>query len=68
MQTRLQSLSRRVSSLQGVSVQPGTDGQMVLTGQVATAEARRLAGNLVRMEPGVRRIKNELTVAPTVAQ
>jgi osmotically-inducible protein OsmY len=37
-------------------------GAATLTGQVNSAETMRLAAIMVRLEPGVRSIKNELIV------
>jgi osmotically-inducible protein OsmY len=36
----------------------------ILRGTVASQYDRTLAGHLARFEPGVRNVKNELTVAP----
>jgi|AP95_1055475.scaffolds.fasta_scaffold128102_1 hypothetical protein len=41
----------------------GNNGTVVLSGQVESDSARRLATNLLRMEPGVRSVTNELVVA-----
>jgi osmotically-inducible protein OsmY len=41
----------------------GNNGTVVLSGQVESDSARRLATNLLRMEPGVRSVKNNLVVA-----
>ncbi|MEX0714408.1 MAG: BON domain-containing protein [Pirellulales bacterium] len=38
-------------------------GAAVLRGQVATEDDRLLAENLVRLEPGVSAIRNEITIA-----
>ena len=44
-----------------VSIQSGT---ATLRGVVATEDDRRLAERLARLEPGIRRIDNQLTVSP----
>lgn len=50
-------------SLKAVSVAVGLKGELTLRGQVPDDSARRLAVNLVRMEPGVRKVVNEITIA-----
>ncbi|MDP7274694.1 MAG: BON domain-containing protein, partial [Planctomycetaceae bacterium] len=50
-------------SLKAVSVAVGLKGELTLKGQVPDDSARRLAVNLVRMEPGVRKVINEITIA-----
>jgi osmotically-inducible protein OsmY len=37
-------------------------GHIVLRGQVATEEARKLAEAVARLEPGVRQVQNELII------
>jgi hypothetical protein len=39
------------------------NGTVFLRGQVASADERRLAENLIRLTPGVRQVSNELTIA-----
>ncbi len=58
--TRFQKLSRR-AEFQKVEA-AHVDGQVVLRGEVATPEARRLAGMIASLEPGVRSVKNEIVV------
>lgn len=62
---RLGKLARRVGSIKGVSVTADAKGVVTLTGTVDTPNARRLASNLLRMEPGVRSVRNQLQVAAT---
>lgn len=60
VQARFERISRR-AALEGVTI--SVDGSTVtLRGQVASEDARKLAGMLVALEPGVRSVKNELTV------
>jgi len=40
------------------------EGTAVLRGQVATEHDRMLAGRLAMLEPGIRQVRNELTIAP----
>ncbi|MFN8709697.1 MAG: BON domain-containing protein [Planctomyces sp.] len=55
--------------LSSVNVVVSSDGSATLSGNVPDADARRLAANLVRLQPGVRRIRNEIAVtAPAPAQ
>jgi hypothetical protein len=56
-------LSNR-SELKSVNVQTPVAGEVVLTGTVATESARNLAGIMAKLEPGVRSVRNEITVAP----
>ncbi|MBI1314278.1 BON domain-containing protein [bacterium] len=70
VERRMNTLSARVSRLgdttpafRGVDIQVGDAGQVTLTGEVASAQAARLAANILRMEAGVRSVQNDLTVA-----
>lgn len=59
------SLSRFASNrpeLSGINVNVTNTGEAVLTGTVASTEASRLAANLVRLQPGVRKVNNQLGV------
>ena len=48
----------------GIYVQVAADGQVTLRGRVPSEDVRRLAAALVRLEPGVRRVRNELVSVP----
>ena len=68
--TRFTSVSNRAGRIadtnpafQGVEVAVADNGVVTLTGSVPSEAAGRLAANMLRMEPGVRTVKNELTVA-----
>jgi hypothetical protein len=63
LSTRFGQISSRQAELQGVSVEINAQGAAILTGTVATDEAEKLAGILARLEPGVRSVANQLTVA-----
>lgn len=52
----------RQPALRGVTVDLDADGVVVLRGEVATPSQKQLAANMVRLEPGVRNVRNELTV------
>jgi len=45
-----------------VSIVPPVNGVVILRGSVATEDDRKLAALIVRMEPGVRQVQNELEV------
>lgn len=48
--------------LNGIDVDVQSNGLAVLTGAVPDEETRRLAANLMRLQPGVRKIENQLVV------
>ncbi len=62
LQTQFTALSQH-PTLSGVDCTMDSDGVVILSGTVDSASARLLAANVVRLEPGVRRVRNELTVA-----
>lgn len=60
------SLSRYAAShpeFSDVMVELNTDGVAVLTGTIRDEESSRLAANLIRFQPGVRRVNNQLNVS-----
>jgi hypothetical protein len=60
------SLSRFTSSkpeFSSVSVNLTGDGVAILTGTSPTTESSRLAANLIRLQPGVRKVNNQIAVA-----
>lgn len=59
---RFTDIVKRRAELKAVSILVGKKGELTLKGEVPTEAARRIASNLVRMEPGVKKITNELTV------
>jgi osmotically-inducible protein OsmY len=61
LQTRFEGLTSN-PALRGVAFDMNSEGIVTLRGEVATVSARQLAANLVRLEPGVRKVVNELTV------
>lgn len=61
LQTRFDGLSEQ-PALRGVTFHLDADGVATLSGSVETASAKQLAANFVRLEPGVRKVVNELTV------
>ena len=74
LETRMQQVSARPSrlteikpELNGVKVSVANDGVVTLRGEVTSESARRLAANVIRIEPGVRKVINELAVVPTPA-
>jgi osmotically-inducible protein OsmY len=67
IQTNLNGQFERLQTnrpeLQGVEVVLAPNNDVVLRGQVRTEEDKKLAAMYARMEPGVRSVTNELTVA-----
>lgn len=61
LQPRFDSLSR-TRSLRGVTYDLDTEGIVVLRGTVETPAQKRLAENVVKLEPGVKKVRNELTL------
>lgn len=61
LQPRFDSLSQ-TPALRGVAYELDAEGIVVLRGTVDTPSQRRLAENVVRLEPGVKRVRNELTL------
>ncbi|MEX0703278.1 MAG: BON domain-containing protein [Planctomycetales bacterium] len=63
LDARFDKISQKQVTLSGVNVaateQPGV---VALRGEVASPEASRLAAIMARLEPGVRAVRNELTV------
>ncbi len=64
-QARFNKLAYKQPALAGVQIAMNADGVAVLTGNVVSEDQRRLAEQLVRLEPGVRNVQNNLaTTAP----
>lgn len=61
LQPRFDSLSQ-TPSLRGVAYELDADGVVVLRGTVETPAQKRLAENVVKLEPGVKKVRNELTL------
>lgn len=59
----VQQVAIRRPEFASVAVEVMPDGTAVLTGFAADVDARRLAANLVRLNPGVRRIDNRLVIS-----
>ena len=49
--------------LSGINVSLTSQGTAILTGALPTVESRRLAANLIRLQPGVRKVENQIAVA-----
>jgi len=45
-----------------LAVSLAADGTAVITGVAGSEEDRRLAGNLLRLQPGVKRVDNQVTL------
>jgi len=52
----------RNERLRGVQFELNADRSLTLRGQVKSASAKKLAEFMAKLEPGVRTVKNELTV------
>lgn len=61
LQTQLKQVSVRKPGLTNVLLSMNPGGEVVLRGVVKSEADARLAQNLVRLEPGVRSVRNELT-------
>ena len=61
LQPRFDSLSQ-TPSLRGVAYELDQDGVVVLRGTVETPAQQRLAENVLKLEPGVKKVRNELTL------
>ncbi len=61
LQPRFDALSQ-TPALRGVAYELDTEGVVVLRGTVDTPSQRRLAENVVKLEPGVKKVRNELTL------
>ena len=48
--------------LAGIDVALNSNGIAILTGSAPTVETRRLAANLIRLQPGVRKVDNQIVV------
>lgn len=60
---QLTQFSANRPELSGINVELTADGIAVLTGTSPSAETSRLAANLVRLQPGVRKVNNQIAVA-----
>ena len=67
LKMRYQKLSTRFSRFSGIDLQLDGNGQVTLSGQVASESSKRLAANLARLQPGVRSVKNGLTIATSTS-
>ena len=60
---QLTQFSLKRPELSGINVELTADGVAVLTGTSLSTETSRLAANLVRLQPGVRKVNNQIAVA-----
>lgn len=60
---QLTQFSAKRPELSGINVELTADGVAVLTGTSPSTETSRLAANLVRLQPGVRKVTNQIAVA-----
>lgn len=64
LEGQLQRIAARRPEFGNLAFQLQPNGDVTLRGTVPDESSRRLAAALVRLEPGVRSVKNELAVAP----
>jgi hypothetical protein len=62
LQKHFNKLTARNEALKNVTLSVEDDGTAVLQGEAASLAAARLAERLVRLEPGVKNVRSELTV------
>ena len=68
LSSRFERLTSRRPSLSGVRIETGAEGEVTLQGTVNSAETRKLAEIMARMQPGVRKVHNELSVSADASQ
>lgn len=61
LQSQLTQVAKRNPKLSNILVSSGDAGEVILRGVVKTEADAKLAEHLVRFEPGVRSVRNELT-------
>ena len=62
--SQVAAMSAQGKLMGNVAVRAGEDGTVILSGQVGSESERRKAELAAKLEPGVRSVVNELTVAP----
>lgn len=62
LSSQLQNIAESNPEFAGITAEVGDDGQVTLAGYVRSTATRKLAEAVARLEPGVRSVKNELTV------
>ena len=67
LQIQLTKVSLKHPSLSNVMVSTNPGGEVVMRGIVKSESDARLAANLMRLEPGVRTVRNELMFPPVDA-
>jgi hypothetical protein len=65
LQTQLGKISLKKPGLSNVLVSMNPGGEVVLRGAVKSEADARLAASLMRIEPGVQSVRNELTFPPS---
>lgn len=63
-QVLIDKLTARYPQMEQVQVSQADKGEILLTGSVNTERDAKLAESLVRLEPGVRKVQNQLTYPP----
>jgi hypothetical protein len=59
--TKLETRLTKRPGLKGLNLSVDPSGDLVLKGQVASADEAKIAENLARLEPGVQNVRNELS-------
>ncbi|MBM4076465.1 MAG: BON domain-containing protein, partial [Planctomycetes bacterium] len=62
LETRLAKQSKRHAGLSSVTVVVDDQGNVILQGTVKSPADRKLAENLIYLEPGIKKVRNELTI------
>jgi hypothetical protein len=68
LDVRFSLLLTRRPEFKNVTIAVGKPGELTLTGSVPNSTAKRIALAMVRMESGVRRVTNQLSVVDSKAQ
>ena len=66
--TRFERLTSRRPSLAGVRIETGAEGEVTLQGSVKSVETRKLVEIMASMQPGGRKVHNELSVVADAFQ
>lgn len=62
LQQQLENLAARNPAFARINVDVDSAGRVILQGQVPSENTRKLAAIMVRLEPGVRAVQNELAI------
>jgi len=68
LEDRFEKLGTRYPHLKGIELSVAEDGAIVLTGAVDSEHVAKMTVSLVRLEPGVKTVRSELTFPPPAAE